>query len=265
MTKLSLLLFLTILGFTNLALGADVPELIYYKFDGSSTDVPNQASSPVGNSSATIMGGLSQGDAGQFGGALVGTGGSSSTNYVNTGWNGNLGTGSWTISFWSGNFNTGTDLSYVFGESSTSFRCFTGGVAGANNWILRGNSITDVLVTGAATIAPHVIHFVYDASAANIKGYVDGVLQTTISQGAINISGSGSFIVGGYSSSTGINGKIDEFRFYNRALDATEIAETWNQELGLTPAVPVSLWSVAIGLFLIASLTFIRGKKRIAY
>ena len=50
-----------------------VPELMYYRFDGSGSTVPNEASAPVGSNPANIMGGVTQGGTGQFGGGLIGT------------------------------------------------------------------------------------------------------------------------------------------------------------------------------------------------
>src|SRR5687768_12100633 len=75
------------------------PEVLYYDFNGSGTTVPNLASAPpVGTTTATIMGGISQGGSSICEGTLIGSGVSSSTDYLNTGWAPNLGTGSWTIS-----------------------------------------------------------------------------------------------------------------------------------------------------------------------
>src|SRR5687768_12224224 len=69
----------------------EVPEIMYYRFDGTGTTVPNLASSPpAGTTTATIMGGLTQGGTGQFGGGLIGTGSSSNNDYLNTGWAPNL-------------------------------------------------------------------------------------------------------------------------------------------------------------------------------
>jgi hypothetical protein len=48
------------------------------------------------------------------------------------------------------------------------------------------------------------------------------------------------FRVGGYGTSAILIGKMDEFRLYNRALDAAEIAATWNISI-----VPVELTSFA--------------------
>lgn len=273
----------------------NVPDLIYYKFDESGTMVTNNASSSVGDNPATLIGGISQGTLGEFGGALIGTGNSGSVDYVNTGWDLNLGTGSWTISFWTKNIPVSSDLSYIFGIGSTGggsasggsyniddsfdtggspvsggssddFRCFTNGVAGANNWILRGDDITDVLVTGGANMDPHVVHFVYDESLGNIKAYLDGTLNNTVEQGALDISGTLPFIIGGQAGSNGLasGGLMDEFRIYGRALDATEVAATWNADLGGTSTVPVSPWAVAVGLFLIGIVSIYRKRiKRI--
>ena len=211
-----------------------VPELMYFKFDGGGTTVPNQASTPVGTNPATLNGGMTQGPGGQFGGALIGTGGLSTLDNMNTGWATSL-TGSWTIAFWTSNIQPSATLWYIFGDANAGgFRCFTNGVAGANNWILRGTGITDVLVNGAATAAPNMIHFVYDAPANQIRAYVNGVLNNTVTQAAgLSVNGTGPFQVGSYATNNGLPGLglMDEFRIYNRALSLTEIQTTWNQTL----------------------------------
>ncbi len=203
-----------------------VPEVLYYRFDGTGTSVPNLASAPpAGTATATIMGGLSQGGSAICNGTLIGSGAPSSTDYLNTGWAPDLGTSSWTISFKSENIGPSATLYYIFGDANTSsLRCFTNGVAGADNWILRG-PVTDVLLTGGATVAAHTNTFVYDATAGNIKAYLDGVLVNTVAQSPITISGTGPFKVMGYSTNVGapLDGHLDEFRVYNRALSAAEV------------------------------------------
>ncbi|MEL6653037.1 MAG: LamG domain-containing protein, partial [Bacteroidota bacterium] len=231
-----LLLLLLLCGSGTLLWGQGVPELLYYKFDGAGTSVTNIASSPVGNNPASIVGAMSQGPTGQFGNALIGTGGTSTADYVDTGWPTNL-TGDWTISFWTSNIQPSTTLYYIFGDNTAgSFRCFTNGVAGAGNWVLRGTGITDVTVNGGAGVGAHVTHFVYDNSVPEIRAYLDGVLVNTVAQAApLSLSGAGPFKVGGYAGSTGLApaGLMDEFRLYNRALTATEVGATWNQSLPL--------------------------------
>ena len=206
---------------------AQVPEILYYKFDQSGTTVTNLASSPpMGTETATIEGSLTQGGMGQCDGALIGSGNSSNTDYVNTGWAPNLTGSSWTLSFWINNVSNYSALWYIFGDANSgSFRCFTNGVAGADNFMLRGG-LTDVPVPGGAAAGPQVITFVYDLNLNNIKAYLNGVLVNTIAQGAVTISGPGPLKVGGYFSNAGLapGSRMDEFRLYNRALNETEVA-----------------------------------------
>ena len=175
---------------------ATIPELLWYKFDGTGTTVPNLASAPpAGTANATLMGGLTQGGTdlcpATSGGTVIGTGVSSTTDFVNTGWATNLTGMSWTISFKTADITSSATLFYIFGDASAgSFRCFTNGVAGANNWILRG-TLTDVLVPGGAVVAPKTTTFVYDMSAGNIKAYLDGVLVNTVAQAGPTITGTG--------------------------------------------------------------------------
>ncbi len=205
-----------------------IPEILYYKFDEVGTSVTNYASAPpTGTATATIMGGVTQGSTGKCGaGALVGSGISSTTDYLNTGWAPNLGTGSWTISWWSSDFGNTASLYYIFGDLGTnSFRCFTNGVAGANNWILRGAGLTDTYINGGATAAPTMNTFVYDNALNQVRAYLNGVLVSTVAQTAPNLTGTGPLKVMGYNTTIGApaGGKLDEFRFYNRALTDTEV------------------------------------------
>jgi hypothetical protein len=208
-----------------------VPELLYYTFDGTGTSVPNQATTPPpGTNTATLMGGLTQGPTGQCHGAVIGSGNSSTTDYVSTGWATNLTGMSWTISMYTQDITANSTLFYIFGDADAGqFRCFTNGIAGPNNWILRGTGITDVLVTGGATVAPHVTTFVYDITTNYIYAYLDGVLINSVAQGGPIINGTG-FKVIGYGSNVGApaGGKLDEFRVYNRALTAAEVAQLVN-------------------------------------
>lgn len=208
------------------------PEVLYYKFDGTGTSVPNLASAPPpGTATATIMGSLTQGGNSICQGTIIGSGNASSTDYVNTGWAPNLGASSWTISFRTENITPSSTLFYIFGDAGTaSFRCFTNGVAGPNNWILRGAGLTDIYINGGATVAPHMSTFVYDASLNQVRGYLDGMLVTTVAQGAVNMTGTGPLKVIGYGTNVGmpVNGHLDEYRFYSRALTQAEITQLYN-------------------------------------
>lgn len=205
---------------------APTPELLHYRFDGTGTSVPNLASAPpAGTATATIQGALTQGSTGQCGGALIGTGTSSSADYVNTNWVTNLDGMSWTISFWTNNVPNTTNTHYILGDlNAGQIRVFTGGVAGGGNWILRG-TFTDVLANGGAAPGPTMTTFVYDMPNNEIRSYVNGVLNQTVAQTVVSVSGPGPFKVGGYSSSANLpsGSLMDEFRLYNRALSQAEI------------------------------------------
>ena len=229
-------------GTTPLTIAYDVPELMYYTFDGSGTSVPNQASAPVGPwASAEIQGGMTQGGLGQFSGGLIGTGLQSYLDRLNTGWATEL-SGDWTISLYLDNIPS-ADLAYVFGDYDALFGCRTSAPSGAPAGTLRtdlilrvGSGLTDVVATGAAAVGPTVTHFVYDSSAGVILPYVNGVQLPFVGQPSLTISafpGGGPFLVGGYSPNLGLNAGsiLDEFRMYNRALSAEEIDATWNQSL----------------------------------
>ena len=226
--------FLFILFFYQEQISAqNVPELMYYKFDVPGATVANMASAPVGTNPAPITG-LTIGGTGQFGTGLVGTGLASSTNNVNTGWATNL-TGSWTISMWL-NIPSSTATRYFFGDlNSGSLRCFSGGVATNNGLRLTGSFTFDITNIGIAS-GPFVVHYVYDAPSGMLSGYINGVFKNSASFPGLSITGAGPFYVGAYSGANGsVEGTLDEFRLYNRALDAGEVGATWNIELPGSP------------------------------
>jgi hypothetical protein len=205
-----------------------LPELIYYKFD-TGTTIPNEGSMPVGTNPAPITGtGLSVGSTGLSGTALLGTGTSSTNDFVNTGWATNI-NGSFTIGFWTADIQ-GTGTVYIWGDNTaSSFRCFTNGAAGAGNWLMRfTGGLPDIRTNNAAVTAPTYSHFVYDGVTGELRSYVNGVLDETV-MGTPGFSTTGTlFKVGGYATNTALNGKMDEFRFYNRALTQAEILATIN-------------------------------------
>ncbi len=225
--SLSILLFIGFKGFTQ-----GIPELMYYRFDASSTTVLNEApvATLAGSAAPTILGtSLTVGGVGLSQTALVGTGGAT-TDYIPTGWNTNLVSTDWTISFWMNSFPSGSTLWYLFGDAGNSFRCFVNGAPGSGNLRLTGTGLPTIDVTGV-TGAANVLHFVRTVSPNEIKVYKNGVLfSTTAITGTMTV-GTG-FRIGSYTSGSAISGLLDEFRMYNRALAASEISNTWNRTLG---------------------------------
>ncbi len=229
--KKNALFSLIVMAFTSLpcvlVMGQGKPEILYYKFNDTGRSVKNLASSPpTGTQTGYVYGGLSIGSSGACASkTLVGSGGTSNTDYFDTRWPITT-SGSWTISFYTNNIQNTTTLYYLFSDiTAGSLRCFTGGVAGAGNWIIRGG-FTDVLITGGASTSAAVNTFVYDATAGFIYAYLNGNLVNSVAQSAITISSSGTLILSGYNSLNGLTtgGMLDEFRFYSRALSANEVA-----------------------------------------
>ena len=211
----------------------DVPELMYYKFENNPAPLmtPNTASSPVGTNPSPILTNTPLGAGGQFPDTCL-NGNSSpapgNQGGVNTGWNTVL-PANWTISFWLGPNIVDGNPSYVFGDpGATSFRCFYGGAAGVGNLLLRG-PFTDILITGVGVNAT-VVTIVWNGSSIIV--YKDGTLFNTFARSLSASTGSG-FYIGSYNTTfvSHLVGKLDEFRFYNRALTAAEISGTWNMEL----------------------------------
>ena len=217
--------------------GGTFPEVLYYSFNEAGSDsTKNDAVPGSGFDWAQVMGALTLGDAGQCGSAIVGAGGSSGTDYINTGWATDIGTSDWTISVWLNNLTA--DFNYLFGDNTAgSWRSFMNGAAGDSGVILRGGGMADHVIAGVVP-GPSVVTWVYDAVAGETRAYLNGVFVDAVVQAPLDITGPGPFKVGGYSTSAGLwaGSLMDEFRLYNRALDDVEIANTWS----LCP-VPVEL------------------------
>ncbi len=214
---------------------AGLPDLIYYKFkdNPTTTSVKNFAVPGVGTSPAPLTS-LTLTSGGQFDSCLSGTATASAK--ITTGYNLSTGTSSFTISMWLNNLVTPATTRYLFGDPGTQFRCFVGGVAPTGGAILRGTGVTDVPINNIFP-GPTVVHIVYDSASSSVKIYKNGVLDNTVTQTPFNFTAGTGFTVGGYSSSAGLEGLMDEFRFYKRALGQAEITATWNQNLGIITGV----------------------------
>lgn len=251
MKKIYLAISTFILAFvTTTVLYAQVPELMYFQFNSATgTSVTNNAQTGTKVSASGTLTALTVGSGGQFGNALLGNGGVSSSNNFSSGWNLNL-SGPWTISMWFSGVTNALSSNYMFGDASgVTFRALTGSgvVAGAGNLEIRATGMTDVFLYNVfdAIGTPVVCHYVYDPTIPAIKGYINGVLATTVTQpNNLVLTGGSGFFIGGYGSNNCLpsGGKLDEFRMYNRALSATEIANTWNVDLlASTCAAPTGL------------------------
>ncbi|MGB5288323.1 MAG: LamG-like jellyroll fold domain-containing protein [Ignavibacteriaceae bacterium] len=215
-----------------------VPELLYYIFDeNAGTTTANYANPGVGTNPAPLSGTTTWATPGQFGSAIIGDG--VSNGGIVSGYNWDRGAGDWTISMWLEiPTNASGSAYYLFGDGgSTSFRCFHNGIALPDNLVMRGGGMTDCVVTGIGP-APTVVTFVYNSAVPEVVAYKNGVLFANFPQSALNMPVGTGFKCGGYGASATMIGKMDEFRVYNRALDAAEVAATWNISI-----IPVELTS----------------------
>jgi hypothetical protein len=228
-----------LLGSLSTSAQVPTPQLIHYKFDTPGTSVVNYATtSTLVPATGTIIGGQTQTGSINCMPALVGTGVTSSTDYVNTGWVTSL-NGPWSVSFWTANNPATTaTLWYIWGDASAGgFRCFTNGVAGPNNWIIRATGLTDITIPGAATTTPNLVTVVYDNIAGSSTTYINGVQTATLGQSTtFSLSGAGPFKVGGYGTNSGLGAGqlLADYRFYSSALTASQVAAIY--ALG-TPSV----------------------------
>ncbi len=224
-----------------------IPELLYYKFDGTGTSVPNLASAPPpGTATGILSGSMTQGAPGICGsGSLIGNPVAGvNGNYLNTNWSNYTLPASWTISFKTANCTPGpSDATYIFG-SATGISCYNGSFFGGYDyWRLQLAGIGPVSVPGAGA-GPHITTFVLNRPAGVVKGYLDGVLVSSLNiiNPNANISSTWPFLVGAASSEGGeytLSGHMDEFSLFNRALSDAEIARLAGCQTESTCPAPI--------------------------
>jgi hypothetical protein len=231
-------------GLIPIATQAQIPELIYFKCNTSSgTNVANEAQAGTRVSVNGTLVGTTIGGTGQFGAAWQGNGAAASTsNSLNANWPLNL-SGPWTLSMWIGNM-AATQSCYFFGGSGGStFRAMAGPtyVSLQGGIMVRATGMTDVHLQNVVTGTPIVVTLVYDPTGPNIRTYVNGVANIVVPQTATMTLTGTNLLFGGYDANGGLpaGSLLDEIRLYNRALSATEVANTWNVDLLGGPPCPV--------------------------
>lgn len=230
--------FKTFLIFVALSLSQNlvaqgIPEILYYKFNDTGKTIRNLASNPPKNAAtATIYGSIKQGSTGACSGtALVGSGNSANSEYVDTHWKDSLRDQSWTISFYLRNLDSSTTANYLFSDTyANGFMCLSGGAAGAGNISLYMGGVPFNLPGGCGKL-PRVCTFVWNQSSKVLYAYLNGKqVNSTNRSSAWIMSTSGTFWLLGKAQTTSASGLkaggiMDEFRVYNRALSATEISK----------------------------------------
>lgn len=229
--------FFLLIG-ASLFLKSQTPEILYYKFEGTTSNIPNLATNPpTGTQIGEIVGNLTlASNTACLGNGLVGSGSAGSTNYFNTKWNLAL-SGSWTMHLKFNNYTSNvTTVYYLLGDAITggnSFRLFTNGAPGTGGVRLTANGMSNVDIPGVfSNTTPELVDliYVYDSSLQNIKAYVNGVLKTTVAQSAPLVFNGALFKLGTYATNTGMKAgmTMDEFGLFNRAITDAEIASLNN-------------------------------------
>ena len=206
---------------------AQAPDVIHYNFDAG--DATNTAVPGVGNGTpnAGVL----------FGAGPCGTGAATSdgTSMIDSGWQVDLGTSSFTIGMTIDLSGGGNAFQYYFGSSSTGgMRCFGNGAAGVDGLMLRTLAGADATLTNVPNNAPAHCVWSYDSVLQQVDGYVDGVLNISVAMpNPINYIGTAAdFNVMTYTTTEMLNGNtMDDFRVYRRALSAGEVA-SWATECG---------------------------------
>lgn len=216
---------------------SQTPELLYYKFEGTTSNIPNLATNPpTGTQIGEIVGNLTLGsNTTCLGNGLVGSGSSGTSNYFNTKWNLAL-SGSWTMHVKFNNYTSNlTTVYYLLGDAITggnSFRLFTNGAPGTGGVRLTATGMANVDIPAVFSTTSSLVDliFVYDSSLQNIKAYVNGVLKTTVAQSAPLVFNGALFKLGTYATNTGMKAgmTMDEFGLFNRAITDAEIASLNN-------------------------------------
>jgi hypothetical protein len=230
------------------ALEGSVPELLYYPFDeagGSTTE--NLADPGVGLDPAPVNGHLLGVATGQFGGALQGVGGSSNTNFVDTGWTPGLGDSDFTLGFWiDANGVSMTQLFGICGEPTSLFVTSIGPFLKLHLVHLGLPAALAIhAMPGGIPAGPASFAWVRDGGAGVVRMYVDGVLVGTDPTPTVTLNGLSPFKVGGVTPlrALPLGVSLDEFRLYARALSSSEIADTFGSPLPLVPPGP-DQWQV---------------------
>lgn len=212
------------------------PELLYYKFNGTGANTPNLAiNPPSGTTSGTMNGNMFQGGNTICGGSLQTTSTTpNSTDYFNTGWAPSLSNSSWSLSFQAEGFPaTGNDDYRVIGSTIGSAPIVVSYTPSIGFYLTYVVSTTgfpaSMTIEGSSGPAPKTITIVYDRIANQLKGYVDGMLTSTLSTAGhlVNIVSS-IFYIGGGSAPGGNSSMVsgcllDEVRLYNRAIALPEV------------------------------------------
>lgn len=161
-------------------------------------------------------------------------------NYVDTNANFPSGTNGWSISYW---FNADTwnnaPMHFMWDDASSNRIAYSQQISSGNTLKIVTNpggtgSQVDVSIPSPTNQWYHVVITV--SSAGELKVYFDGVLNGTDATGISTNSKSTKIRIGHHITLPGgynFDGNIDEFGYWQKVLNSTEISELYNSGSGL--------------------------------
>ncbi len=226
--------------FGSVMVAQTTPAISYYKFNEApgSTVAINEASTGAAPAVGTVVGNMNFTALGHNGNALEGFGAVANTAYVNTGYNLNIPSAAtpWTFELWL--LRTGSpSLQYFVGQGSTGgFRIYCGGTPSATATIvLSGTGVTTTTIPGSTPPVGVWVHFavVNDTSTnpPTLRPYLNGIPAATFSNTGVGAITGPLYLGSNGTTSTGLFGYLDEFRYWNVARTAADISANYSIEL----------------------------------
>lgn len=142
----------------------------------------------------------------------------------------------WSFSFWH-TYPTAFADSYIYDQETSRFVIAAGIASDTNHYqILNASGAAFVASTATSTTTPfrHVV-FTYDNSGPELKIYIDGAFNETITSDSFPALGLSDCSVGSRFEITGgsdwlsYNGLLDEYRIFNRVLIQNEVTSLFNE------------------------------------
>lgn len=216
-----------------------VPEAVYLKFNEStsSATVVNSASGGPPPPPGVVVGNMTF-VPGRFGNAVRGTGGAGNTNHVNSGYFLNLASTAtpWTMEWWFQPASVAA-TQYLVGVGGPSLFRVSAGAGAGNGIVVAGTGLASLTVASAVPpvgVWAHVA-VVNDPSTTppTLRSYLNGIPWSSITNTPSTASPvTGPLYVGSHgAATTGLNGLMDDFRWWTTARSAADILASYNVEL----------------------------------
>lgn len=232
-----------------------VPDAVYLKFNeavGSAT-VVNSASGGPTPPPGVVVGNMTF-VAGRYGNAVRGTGGAGNTNHVNSGYFLNIASTAtpWTMEWWFQPASVAA-TQYLAGVGGPSLFRVSAGAGAGNGIVIAGTGINSLTVASAVPPVGVWVHVavVNDPSTSppTLRSYLNGIPWSSIANTPSTASAvTGPLYVGSHgAATTGLNGLMDDFRWWTTARTAADILANYNDEMSADNAFTATSTGGGVG------------------